>query len=153
MAQEPINLIPAPIALEPSHRQNFMYALMTAVGKDQDSMSMQQIVDSKTTMIDASIENAMYNHYNQILQNDAEAIQKVPEGQSWTSDEINKLQAQYNVDSSTAQSNESQQDGMVQSGQGQTSTDASNLQMKAQMLQAVNGIQSALTNMLGQVVA
>lgn len=151
---KPIDLVPtAPLPLLPQQRVNFMYALMKAVGRDQDSMSMMQMIDAKSTELSVDLEQKLYAYWNGVLEKDDVAIQKVVVTDPNASSEINKLQSQYNVDSSTGQSNESQEDGVVQSTQGQTSTDASNLQMKAQMIQGVNSIQSALTNMLGNVIA
>lgn len=148
----PINQVPAGPQL-PKQRVNFMYALMEAVGKDQDSMSMMQMVDAKSTMLAVDLEQTLYAYWNKILEQDDAKIQAVDPKSDNAATIINQLQSQYNVDSSTGQSNESQEDGVVQSTQGQTSTDASNLQMKAQMIQGVNSIQSTLTNMLGNIVA
>jgi len=146
-AQKPVGLIPK------GGGTNFMYALMKAVSKDQSSMSTQQIIDAKTTQNDAAIETALYGYWNQVLESIDAQIQMVNPNWDNSSQIMNKLQNEYNVNSAQGQSNESQEDGAVQAAQGQTSTDASNLQMKAQMIQSVNGILSALTNMLGQVIS
>lgn len=150
----PVNQAPAaPVVTVPAERINFMYALMKAVGNDQDSMSLMQVTDAKTTMNAVNLEQMLYTQWNKVLQNDALAIQGVDPKSDNASSIIQQLQSQYNVDSSKAQTEESQQDGATQSAQGQTSTDASNLQMKAQMVQGVNSIQSALTNMLGNIIS
>lgn len=149
----PVSLVPAPIGLLPPHSSNFMLALMEAVSKDQNSMSKMQITDAQTTENAVSVENSLYNYWNQQLGFWSGVIAGINPNADNASYYIQQYQDDYNVTSAQGQANESQQDGMVQSGQGQTSTDASNLQMKAQMVQSVNDILSALTNMLGQVVA
>lgn len=142
-----------PINLKPAPRVNFMYAMMKAVGRDQDSMSLQQITDSKSTMLAVTMEQNMYRSWNGILQTDDQNISAVDPGSDNAPSIINQLQSKYNVDASTAQSMESQQDGgMVQPLQGQASSDANNLGMKAQTMQGLNTLQAALSSILASPI-
>ena len=128
---------------------NFMYLLMKALEKDQNSLSSQEIADAKTTEFDVALEANIYGYWNTVLEGDAAAIKHDKKNSKKMKDE----QAQMNADSTTANSNETMEDGTVQAAQGQTQTDASNLQMKAQMAQGVNSILLALSNMLGRIEA
>ncbi len=125
---------------------NYMLALMEAVNKDQTTLSEQQITDAKSTMIATQLESNLYNYWMKKLSSDAGKIPK-------SGDKIAYYQGIYQKDSAAAQSMETQQDGAVQASQGQTSSDATNLQMKAQMVQGVTSILTALVNYLGQVTA
>ncbi len=149
--------------------KNFMFALMKAVEKDQTTLSQQQIVDSKTTMLQVKIEEQIYQYWNNDPSSPInKALDKISKYAKYSGNhsdekhsskeehdtsEVNKWQAKYNAASAKAQSAENQQDGTVKASQGQTSSDASNLQMKAQMLQGINGLESALSNMLGRITA
>jgi len=125
---------------------NYMLALMGAVNKDQTTLSEQQITDAKSTMIATQLESNLYNYWMKKLTSDAGNIPK-------SGKDIAYYQGIYQKDSAAAQSMETQQDGAVQASQGQTSSDATNLQMKAQMVQGVTSILTALVNYLGQVTA
>ncbi len=129
---------------------SYMWAMMKAVSEDQDSMSQQQITDAQTTQLAAGIEANIYNYWNGVLNTDATAVAKADPK---TTGAVAKAQQTYTVDSAKAQSFETQQDGLVTSAQGQTSADATNLQMKAQMVQGLNSIWAALSAMLGKIQA
>ncbi|NGX38522.1 MAG: hypothetical protein K1000chlam2_01696 [Chlamydiae bacterium] len=136
---------------KPLEPVNFMLLLMKALEKDQTTLSKQEIVDAKTTEFDVKIESAIYKSWNKKLQAASDKIQKAVKHKK--SSKVKQYQAQMNVESTESQSNESQQEGSVQAAQGQTQSDASNLQMKAQMAQGVNSILLALSNMLGRIEA
>jgi hypothetical protein len=83
-----------------------------------------------------------------VLYNDDYNIQQINQNTPDESNALTKAQLQYNYDNSQASSNESQLQGLIESGQGQTSTDAQNLQMFAQITQSATSIMSTLTSML-----
>ncbi len=133
---------------------SYVYAMLKALQGNQNSLENMQIVDAKSTEAQAAIETSMYEHWNSLLADDAQKVYDASTDSSKDSQEkVPGLQAKYNEASSEAQSNQSQQDGVVQSGQQQTSADASNLQMMVQSVQALNGILSALSGMLGRITA
>lgn len=154
-----VSPLPLPLHPLPIHHLegSFMYALMKAIEKDQNTMSEMQIINADSTMIAAKIESNLYGYWNAVLKKDADEVEYYTTGKGSkekdASKKAQKWQQQYNVDSAKAQSEESQQDGAVQGAQGQTSADASNLQMKAQMVQGVNSILTTLVNLLGRVTA
>lgn len=138
-----------PIATQPvPGRVNFLMELIEALNRNQISLSQQQLTDANSTMIATTMEEEMYVAWNQKLQVDDENIQGVTSQTPDESNVLTKLQLQYNYDNSQASSNESQLQGLIESGQGQTSTDAQNLQMFAQITQSATSIMSTLTSML-----
>lgn len=150
--QQSQNAIPAHIPVN-----NFMLDMMKALDKDQNTLSEQQIIDAKSTDIAVQIEAALYKYWNAVLTKCAAKIadykaQAKKDGNK-PEKEITILSKEYATDSALAQSSESQQDGTVQANQGQTSSDAMNLQMKAQMAQGINSILSTLVNLLGRITA
>ncbi|NGX48360.1 MAG: hypothetical protein K1000chlam3_01751 [Chlamydiae bacterium] len=146
------NVIPKHIPVS-----NFMLDLMKAVDKDQSTLSEQQVLDAKSTEIAVQIEANLYKYWMNELSVVTKEIAnyKYWAKQSGRSDsgELAYLTKFYALASAHAQSMESQQDGAVQADQGQTSMDATNLQMKAQMVQGVNSILSTLVNLLGRITA
>lgn len=145
----------------PVHGQpmSFMYALMKAMEKDQATMEQMQITDAQTTELDATIETNLYTYYNAQLQKYADGVAwwDSPDGQKqdkkhWQANAAAD-QAEYNKYAAEEQSAAGQQDGGVQAAQGQTSTDASNLQMKVQLAQGVESILAALSSLLGRLTA
>ena len=131
---------------------NYLLNLLEAVAKDQSSMSKMEMVDSKSTEVNVKELTILYAYWNNnVLKKDIANIKsavKHHDSPGW----ISTLQQVYNADSAKAQAAESQQDGAVKSSQGQTSSDATNLQMKAQIVQSINSIEAALANMMGQAV-
>ena len=134
---------------------NFMYALMKAIMHDQSTMSQQQLTDAQSTMNATKFETAIYNYWKGKLTQDAWYVQwNANNGNSKTrSARVQAAQAKYSNANADAQMYESQQDAMVQSTQGQTQSDATNLQMKAQIQQAANSILTTLVNLLGTITA
>lgn len=132
---------------------NFMYDLMTAIELDQSTMSEQQFVDAQSTMNATSLETDLYNHWSSVLTNDSNNVKRQADnGGDNEAENVQVAQSQYSTDNAKAQSNESQMDALVQSTQGQTQSDATNLQMKAQLQQSANTILTTLVNFLGSVI-
>lgn len=136
---------------------NPIYLLMCAVAKDQATLSNQQMVDAQTTEMAVKQEVDIYSIWNGtgptggpgILGYDVQLIETaIQEGKNPAA-----AQARYQADAAKAQAQESTADGSVQSGQQQTTTDAQNLQMKAQMAQGVNSILTTLSSLLGKLTA
>ena len=136
---------------KPLEPENFMLLLMKALEKDQNTLSNQEIVDAKSTEYDVKIEMTIYNYWNWKLGCAYDNIKKAVKNKN--SSKLKQYQAQMNLESTESQSNESMQDGAVQAAQGQAQTDASNLQLIAQMALGVISILLALSNMLGRVEA
>jgi|GEM_PF-5817383 len=136
---------------KPKHipAKNFMLAMMEAVEKDQDTMSSQQITDAKATEEAVQLEANLYTHWMGELKYITSEIW----GAKGDSSTLKKYMAIYSEQSAEGQSMESQQDGAVQADQGQTTSDATNLQMKAQMIQGINSVLSTLVNLLGRITA
>ena len=135
---------------------NYMLALMEAIQKDQSTMSEQQLVDAKSTMNATTFETDIYNYWKTQLQKDADAVTDASTSKGSDSDrsaKTNAAQAQFSKDNAVAQMNESQQDSLVQSTQGQAQSDATNLQMKASIAQAANSVLTTLVNLLGTIQA
>lgn len=134
---------------------NFMYDLMKAIMHDQSTMSQQQLTDAQSTMIATKIETALYTAWKDTLTLAAQHVEhEATSGHKKTRGaRTQAAQANYSLQNSKAQMNESQQDAMVQSTQGQTQSDATNLQMKAQIQQSANSILTTLVNMLGTITA
>ena len=158
-ASKPINLKSPLIPLKrPNGPVNFMYLLMEAVAKDQNTLTKMQIIDSKATLFAVKMTAAIYEYWygsGGPISHAQSMINKYAYGKAskQNTNEMYAWQARFNQDSARAQSNSQQEDGVVQSTQGQTSSDANNLEMKARMIQGINGILSALTNMLGRITA
>lgn len=125
---------------------NFMLLLYEAINKDQNGMAQQQIVDAESTKISVGFEEKIYSVWNQLLETDATNILNNP-------NQVQYYQSVYNTHSAEAQAGENDEDGTVQSQQGQTSSDAQNLQMKAQMVQGINSILTTLSGLLGRITA
>lgn len=131
--------------------ESYVYAMIAAVAEDQSSLSKQQETDANTTEISVKMESNLYAHWQTVFNNDHYYINHYAKDKN--SEKENDWMNQYNIDSASAQESEATQDGIVQAGQQQTSADASNLQMKAQMVQAVNSISSTVSGMLGRITA
>ena len=138
-----------------SQPSNFMFDLIKAIMHDQSTMSQQQLTDAQSTLNATKFETAIYNYWKGVLAAAAKNVQhQATSGDKDTrSARVQAAQAAYSNDNADAQMYESQQDAMVQSTQGQTQTDATNLQMKAQMQQSANSILTTLVNMLGTITA
>ena len=136
---------------------NFMLAMMLAVEKDQTTLSSQQITDAKSTEIAVKIEANIYNFWiNEldILSNDIANYKKEAKIAGRTpSAEMKYLVSYYSTMQTDAQKNETEQDAVVQANQGQASSDATNLQMKAQLVQGINSILTSLAALLGRITA
>ena len=133
---------------------NWMLLMMEAVQKDQNSMANMQLTDAQSTELGVKIETAIYAFWYEnksIPGTVAYWTQKIEDAKKST--DIQKDQAEYSTASADAQKNTSQQDGVVQEQQQQTSTDASNLAMKAQMIQPINQLISALAAMTDRITA
>lgn len=128
---------------------NFMMLLMEAVSKDQILLSQQQIIDAKTTQMSVGFEEAVYSYWNSQGGPLAQAAGQIAQHP----DQVAYYQTLYQNLSAQAQSQESNGSGTVESGQGQTSSDAQNLQMKAQLAQGVNSILTTLSGLLGRITA
>jgi len=134
---------------------NFMYDLMKAVMHDQSTMSQQQLTDAQSTMNATKFETAIYNYWKGRLAYYAGQVQSAAtSGNSKTrSARTQAAQAAYSNANADAQMNESQGNAIIQTTQGQTQSDATNLQMKAQIQQSANSILTTLVNMLGTITA
>lgn len=137
-----------PITREPS---SFLFLMMKALEKNQTTESNQQITDAKSTEIAVTAEGKLYAYWNKQLETISGKIAGITGTSTTDSNERANLMKEFQVDQSKAQSNQSQQDGAVQADQGQTSSDATNLQMQGQMVQGANSILSALVNFLGKI--
>lgn len=139
-----------PITREPT---SFLLLMMQALEKNQQTESNQQITDANSTELAVTAESKLYAYWNGKLEAISAQIAQITGTSTQDSNDRANLMKQFQVDQSEAQSNQSQQDGSVQADQGQTSSDATNLQMQGQMVQGVNTILSALVNFLGKVTA
>ncbi|MGE0631434.1 MAG: hypothetical protein AB7H48_02205 [Parachlamydiales bacterium] len=141
--------------------ESFLYMIYSAMSNDQSSLSQMQIIDGDSALLFTQIEEQIYSaqngkggamyhansriaYYAGKMQNDNTA-QRQKDGAS-----ISKWQSAFSADQSTAQSNESQADTLVQNAQTQTGQDSSNLQQKTQLAQSINMIGSFLANILAQ---
>lgn len=152
MAQQNTQMIPLqkqtkPITREPT---SFLFLMMKALEKNQATESKQQITDAKTTELSVALEGKLYAYWNKVLSEIATEISNTPDSKQGSTERAN-LMKDFQVDQSKAQSAQSQQDGEVQADQGQTSSDATNLQMQGRMVQGANTVLSALVNFLGKV--
>lgn len=146
----------APTADAPT---SFMYVLMEAMEKDQGSEEEAQIVDAETAKLAADVETNLYTYYTNAEAYWAQQVADIDSKQhreahkkSWKPDAA-AAQAEYNKYVAMGQSAEGQQDGAVQAAQGQTSSDASNLQMKVQLAQGVESILATTSALLGRINA
>lgn len=135
--------------------------IYSAMANDQSSLSQMQIIDGDSALLFTQIEEQIYS------------VQNGPNGSmSWDNWEIgnyagqmqnagtatrqklgakiSEWQSKFSAAQSTAQSNESQADTLVQNAQTQTGQDSSNLQQKTQLAQSINMIGSFLANILAQ---
>lgn len=143
---------------------NFMLALIEAISKDQQTMAYQEITDAQSTQAAVAQEEQLYAFYNTNPTQDGD--NQIPGGllgyDAWhiqycarngDQDGVTRWQAQYSTDEAKARSNEGQKDGQVQSAQGQTSSDGTNLQLKAQLAQVLSSIATTTSNLLGRLLA
>ncbi len=153
---------------------SYEYAEMLATEKDQSTLAKQQLVDARTTQCNVQITQKIYEYWNatgKVYKSGPKKGQPCGGGPlfkwaAWVNyyatenkhptsadtTEVNRCQVQYNEASSRAQSSESQEDGATQASQAQANSDASNLQMKAQMVSAIMSIITTLSGMLGRII-
>lgn len=141
---------------------SFLYVMFQAMANDQASVGQQQIVDSFTAMMNTKTESNIY----QQASGKGEGTMGYAEGkiESWVKDlaahsgdsnarakdqaEIQKYQTMFTQAQTTAQTQEQQADGNVQTAQNQAGQDSTNLQQKTTLAQALNSIGSMLANLL-----
>ncbi len=125
---------------------NFMMAMMTAVQREQSSLSSQQNIDGQSTIACAQSEQTISDTWNGtdgILEQDAKAIA------SASSDAARSAaQAKFQSDSAKAQSQISTADGLTQQEQNQSGMDSSNLQNVTGLAKSVNDIGATLASAL-----
>jgi ATP/maltotriose-dependent transcriptional regulator MalT len=141
--------------------ESFLYMIYSAMANDQSSLSQMQIIDGDSALLFTQIEEQIYSaqngkggamyHANSEIAKYAGWMQggNTAQRQEWGA-EISKWQSAFSSAQSTAQSNESQADTLVQNAQTQTGQDSSNLQQKTQLAQSINMIGSFLANILAQ---
>jgi hypothetical protein len=144
--------------------KNFMLALMEAVSKDQNTLSLQEIQDAQSTEASVKLEEGLYGYYNVnpnplpshdqtvpggLLGYDAFMLKQAAENHD--QDGMTRWQSQYQADAARGQGAEGQLDGVVQSGQGQTSSDGANLGQKAELARILGSIATTTANLLGRL--
>ncbi|MBS0651192.1 MAG: hypothetical protein JSR93_08520 [Verrucomicrobia bacterium] len=141
--------------------ESFLYMIYSAMANDQSSLSQMQIIDGDSALLFTQVEEQIYSaqngpggamsHANSEIAKYAAWMQggDTSQRQKWGA-EISKWQSAFSAAQSTAQSNESQADTLVQNAQTQTGQDSSNLQQKTQLAQSINMIGSFLANILAQ---
>jgi hypothetical protein len=139
---------------------NFMYALLQAVGKDQETLGTQQLADAMMTNNDVSIEFMVYSWSRKTLNNDMYLLQTYMKKYSPKQGDLNyrasyvqhvtMLNQEYQRDSTNAQAGQTQMDTQVQACQTQTGQDGQNLSTKAQLAQTMTSVLSTLASVLMQ---
>lgn len=141
--------VSTPISLQPPpSRANFMFALITALEREQTSESNQQASDAESTMLSTTMLENMTNSWNAVLKQANGVVQSINKDTPDESNAMTKAQLAYNYDNSLSNSNTSQLQGTVQAEQGQTSSDATNMQMMTQIMQSATSIMQTLTSIL-----
>lgn len=142
------------VPLQPKHIMplekqptNFLMALMKALQENEKTESKEQMTDAQSTEFAVNLEEKLYTYWNGKLDYWVGKIN------SASKSKVSTYQSDYSEAHAEASANQSQQDGAVQADQQQTSADASNLQMQAQMIPGVTSILDALVNMLGRITA
>jgi hypothetical protein len=131
--------------------RNFLYAMLNAVNKDQQTMQWQEISDSSTTTANAQIEENYYKTWDGILQSIAGSISKEAGNSSDPNQQakLQSLQAKYQADSTEAQTQQNVCDGATQAAQQTVGQDGSNLQNQAQLASTLNSVASNMASLLG----
>ncbi len=134
---------------------SFLYALLAAEQKDQNTMSYQQITDAITTQNNASMEEAIYQQSNAQLKTDASAVSKFinsHQSMSTSADTatLQQLNVKYQSDSTQCQTYQNTADSTVQASQTQVGQDGQNLANKAQLVQTMLSISSTMSSLLMQ---
>lgn len=133
--------------------RNFLYAMLNAVNKDQQTMQWQEISDSQTTAADAQIEEGYYTEWDGLLQQDAANISAIANGSNPGSQtnqaKLQADQAKYQSDSTEAQTQQNVCDGATQASQQTVGQDGSNLQNQAQLASTLNSVASNMASLLG----
>jgi hypothetical protein len=136
--------------------ESFLLAMMKALENDNASLSHMEEVDAKTTLHNVSIQEDIYNFYNQMMQTAADDIYawagKVGDNKyKDAAAMVQYYQSVFSEDSSQAQGSESSQSGLIDSSKQQATSDAQNLSMKVQMAQQMMTVLSSLSGMLGRI--
>lgn len=127
--------------------RNFLYAMLNAVNKDQQTMQWQEIADSNTTIKDANIEEQYYSAWDTILQLQAASIATLAKGTNQSL--LQAAQAKYQEESTTAQSQQNMCDGATQASQQTVGQDGSNLQNQAQLASTLSSVASNMASLIG----
>lgn len=130
--------------------RNFMFALLNAVNKDQNTEQWLQISDSKVTASDAGLESGCYTAWNTALTSIASLVQKYAAQTSGSkpNNPLTEEQSQYQLESTEAQTNETSMDGATQSAQQAVGQDGTNLQNQAQLAATLNSIGQQMSGMI-----
>lgn len=127
--------------------RNFLYAMLNAVNKDQQTMQWQEIADSNTTILDGNTEESYYSVWDTVLQAQAAVI--AGDAKSGNSNQLQADQALYQEESTTAQSQQNMCDGATQASQQTVGQDGSNLQNQAQLASTLSSVAANMASLLG----
>lgn len=148
---------PLPLPVHEPYRGNFMYALMKALEKDQNSLSQSQINQAEAAKIAGTVYLHIEQYWGAKCATDAKnaswfASKGGRKDKHWK-DKVTQWEQQYNEDNANGQCQEANAQAPVTSSQQTISSVASDLQTKAQMAQGVNSILATLSALLGRITA
>jgi hypothetical protein len=130
-------------------KTNFLWNGMQAIVNAGNTLQWQELADANMVSVDALLENNVYSGCNKVLSNDTNAINNINlDNNDNASNELQKAQAQYQYDSTCAQTYENQADAATQAAQQAVSQDGTNIQNQTSLSSALFSVMSSMSSML-----
>jgi hypothetical protein len=135
---------------------NYLMAVMQAVSNCMASGSAQQLADAQTTTLDAQMENQVVNEWSAKVKAAADNVSywagqcaQDPNNKTFQYN-LQEAQANYQQQNTLYDQYKNQADSGTQAANNKTGQDSQTMQMKMQLMAAVNQINQTLASAIAQ---
>jgi hypothetical protein len=135
---------------------SYLMAVMQAVSNCMASGSNQQLADAQTTTLDVKVENQVVSEWAAKVAKSAEAVKywanacaQDPTNKALQYD-LQEAQASYQQTNTLYDQYKNQADSGTQAANNKTGQDSQTMQMKVQLMAAVNQINQTLSSAIAQ---
>ncbi|MBM3208067.1 MAG: hypothetical protein FJZ57_05610 [Chlamydiae bacterium] len=129
-------------------KNNFLYTGLTAIMNAGNTLQWQELADANSVTVDAQIENNIYSGCNSVLSTDTSNITSADTSSTDSQAKLQQYQAQYQYDSTCAQTYENEADAATQAAQQAVSQDGTNIQNQTSLSSALFSVMSNMSSMI-----
>lgn len=129
-------------------KNNFLYTGLIAITNAGNTLQWQELADANSVTVDAEVENNIYSGCNSILNTDTQKITNANTSGSEAQAQLQQYQAEYQYDSTCAQTYENEADAATQAAQQAVSQDGTNIQNQTSLSSALFSVMSNMSSML-----